>query len=716
MAGLINPDELSASINSTNPTAKQVQQNRKQQPQKKVVQKPKDKPKSFLGKVTSTVGDIVDKGLDVAKSLPGGVSRIAKDPKSAGTAIGLAGIRSGLGTAQGASGLVDLATPGKGTNRVSKKLDSAAKFTDATAKAEGVNNGLYKGSQGATDLLQLAVGGGEAKAVTKAATKAPKVGGIIKSLTKANGTLEKKVADKTAGLAKKGLPGKVGAKTAQNIVKPGYQGANAAFTALQAGKDASTGKALHPKDIAENLAIGGVGFPVAGAIAKEGEAAAVPVIKKGVEAISKKLPEPKAALGKDKATSTLIDKTKSNIALDEARVANAPKPIAVADESTAADSVLVKNKKDQMRLPATTGKAEGDGFTMAPVADEQKANISKQLGKVNKQLDAHAQGTKPLDADKVKALIRQRDDLNKAGKGEVPAEDVIPTNTRAAQYKAHDTNPVTMDKAAKKLVDAGYDTAEAKTILLDANPEKSTKLPGIGRSHDYSDASVQRAAHQYDKKNPSPLGQAVDKTIPPPEKKNVVGLSGSGRKAPEPNTERTTPKVAGSAIKDEAKAVKAGLEKRFEGKANYNSGSYKTEADKAIELVNTDKRRAVKIAMRKEPGDSRIHEVAVYEAVKNKAIKDGDIDLIDQLKNSPAHTEFSEAGQTLGARGYAADPHDPIEIIRDVEAAKAKGAEKRLKGTKPVATAEKADREAIKVATPKVDKYDWNNFIDGLRC
>lgn len=181
------------------------------------------------------------------------------------TGIGLGGLRSFTGTAQGLSGLYDLATPGLGTSRVSKGLNNLAQQTDATAKAEHISPLIYKGSQGATDALTFLTPG----ALAKGTSFAGKVG-------VANKSIESVMAARTAGLASKGFGGRVAARTVQNVAKPGYQAVNAGFTALQSGKEASQGKQVTPQSVATNLVVGGVGFPAAGAVTHE---VAAPIIK-----------------------------------------------------------------------------------------------------------------------------------------------------------------------------------------------------------------------------------------------------------------------------------------------------------------------------------------------------------------------------------------------------------------------------------------------------
>jgi hypothetical protein len=90
---------------------------------------------------------------------------------------GLGVQRSAIGTAQGVSGLYDLASRGKGTNRVSKKLDQYAKNVDKTGQ-KAPFPALYKGGQAIGDAASLVTGGGEVKLGAKALPYSGKVADV----------------------------------------------------------------------------------------------------------------------------------------------------------------------------------------------------------------------------------------------------------------------------------------------------------------------------------------------------------------------------------------------------------------------------------------------------------------------------------------------------------------------------------------------------------
>lgn len=187
--------------------------------------------------------------------------------------VGLGALQTGIEGAQGISGLVDIGNHKlgnySGVSPMTQKLTNVAKGLDSTAKAEHSNKVLYHGTQVAGNVAGLLTGSTEAKALSEAGANAPKIGTVIKGATKLNAKLAGKVDTVTKGLqegniAQRGLAG--GIKTA---AKPGVQAGNAAFTAFQSGQQEANGRKISPVSIAENLALTGIGLPVAGNLAKE---------------------------------------------------------------------------------------------------------------------------------------------------------------------------------------------------------------------------------------------------------------------------------------------------------------------------------------------------------------------------------------------------------------------------------------------------------------
>lgn len=136
------------------------------------------------------------------------------------------------------------------------------------------------------------------------------------------------------------------------------------------------------------------------------------------------------------------------------------------------------------------------------------------------------------------------------------------------------------------------------------------------------------------------------------------------------------------------------------------------QARLATEYINTSPKEALAVAR----GDSRspqgILPEAIYTALEIKAIKDGDMSLMKELSRSKLPTE---AGQSLKALD-SADPNSPVKIIRDIEQAREKAAEKRL-GKKKEAAVKDVVKDIKDEVTKSVSKRpDWDSFLREIQC
>lgn len=103
--------------------------------------------------------------LDTLKLIP---SQLAAAVPKVGLATGLAGSRLGVDALQGLSGMYDLATPGTGTNRLTKGLNNTAVNIDQTAQNNGVNP-AYRIMQAALTPASFYVPGAVVSKATKGA-------------------------------------------------------------------------------------------------------------------------------------------------------------------------------------------------------------------------------------------------------------------------------------------------------------------------------------------------------------------------------------------------------------------------------------------------------------------------------------------------------------------------------------------------------------------
>jgi hypothetical protein len=153
--------------------------------------------------------------------------------------LGLGFLRSGTGTAQSVSGIFDLVSPGKGTNRFSKGLDEFAKQVDERQKMVGENDIAYKLSQAGGDVGTIFAGGGAIKGGIKAVTSAPKVASVISRAGK--------IASKIPGVNKLGF-----------LTRPDVVADVTADAITGLGQPASKGEQITAADVAINTIPGAV--------------------------------------------------------------------------------------------------------------------------------------------------------------------------------------------------------------------------------------------------------------------------------------------------------------------------------------------------------------------------------------------------------------------------------------------------------------------------
>ncbi len=140
--------------------------------------------------------------------------------------------RSAFGLVEGAAGLYDLATPGKGQNRVTQLMRNTVNPTlDRIVEKEGLNKALYKGGQLTGEIGQMLLTGGAANAVSKM----PKVAAITSKVpTLIKGT------------------GKV-AQVAKWATSPGTVANLAQDTAVGSGQRSARGEDVSAGTIAQDL-------------------------------------------------------------------------------------------------------------------------------------------------------------------------------------------------------------------------------------------------------------------------------------------------------------------------------------------------------------------------------------------------------------------------------------------------------------------------------
>lgn len=409
----------------------------------------------------------------------------------------------------------------------------------------------------------------------------------------------------------------------------------------------------------------------------------------------------KTIIGKNPEVNSLLKNTASSQLLKKGEEANKPVKIDVQSTETGAEKVGVKTPvrpgirqeseldKINVRTPTRPGIKEVSETSRINVRTPDQMSEKeyvKQLTKISKNYEessAKLQGLAPeiqkakqeaIDSQHQKLVEELNDNFNKPSL----------TNPRAPQ------------KIESKVIPAGKTTGGApKQTFKKISSEVSKAEPTTGGLPKESKTATQKLTGK-------PVVKEVGTTTTPKTTtpKPVVNADGTA--------------ISGSALKDEAKAIEAELTDRYEGKATYKPESYKKEFEDAPKLVHEDPQKAMDIAMGRTPANNDVHGVAVYSAVRNKAIREADSETMRQLVSSPYHSEGSEAGQKLGARGYATLQNDPVVNMKTVADARVAAVEKRT-GT-PVAKAIEKDVKTAETHFKAPSKSEWSMFVESLKC
>jgi hypothetical protein len=161
------------------------------------------------------------------------------------------------------------------------------------------------------------------------------------------------------------------------------------------------------------------------------------------------------------------------------------------------------------------------------------------------------------------------------------------------------------------------------------------------------------------------------------------------------------------AKRTEADTIEAKLSEDFGDLAEYKTkeGFMKDQAEKAEALINSDYEKAKRIAMGEESPSGNLRVAPVYEAVKLRALNEGDSDLLYDLgTESRVPTQLSEYGQEIKAADSSI-MEDPVNAMQDVEKDRK---EKNKKRGKKVVSIEKVRelKKKLSDAEKKLKEYE----------
>jgi uncharacterized ParB-like nuclease family protein len=171
-----------------------------------------------------------------------------------------------------------------------------------------------------------------------------------------------------------------------------------------------------------------------------------------------------------------------------------------------------------------------------------------------------------------------------------------------------------------------------------------------------------------------------------------------------------TSKLAASV---QQKAVDKKLTDSLGDLPEYNQLDMKEQSKMAVDLLAKDEAKAIRIARGLEAPPADLLPESVFVAVENKALADGNVELMRQLAQSSRSGEATAMGQRIRALGER-DPDSAVTQIRSIADARKKAIEARTKGTVAAAVAKTSREIKANVKTPT--RMDWTNFVEGLKC
>jgi hypothetical protein len=192
-------------------------------------------------------------------------------------------------------------------------------------------------------------------------------------------------------------------------------------------------------------------------------------------------------------------------------------------------------------------------------------------------------------------------------------------------------------------------------------------------------------------------------------------------KPKEPKSEpKVQPKTETSQLAErvEAEAIKKKLVDRFEGLPEYQTMNMEEQAKMSADLINSDYPKALRVAMGQENPPKDLREASVFEAVKMKALKDGDVETLRSLATqSTVPSKLTAYGQEIKAADVK-NPEDPVSAMQEVKKEREKKFE-RLNKNRPIEKAKKETVEQIRKEIKKKtvrSKETWEMFVNRIKC
>ena len=334
---------------------------------------------------------------------------------------------------------------------------------------------------------------------------------------------------------------------------------------------------------------------------------------------------------------------------------------------------------------------------------------------------AAVKGGVKLGAEAGKSLLGKRTAQTVADEPVDAMKSIEAPQSRSSAYQPSEKPLIPKQEAVEKLKATGYTTDESLAILEDALPEKGLSMPGSPKNIKLNDASIQKAAADFDEIN-TPSTATSMPTVEQP----TVPIAQVA--TPEGTTLKPLASMDGAAEQGVSKLAKSTLDSAIYDKIikkteagigdtpTYNKANMEQQAQYAVELIKGNPQEAIDIAMGRKAAPEHILQQMVFNAVEDHARRIGGEKggklLLNLHSKSNQSTNLTRMGQEIRA-ARERDPHSPVTMMDEVKLARAEAAKKRGKDISKTA---REDAAVIKKATPKVKKEDWDSFIKSIEC
>lgn len=221
------------------------------------------------------------------------------------------------------------------------------------------------------------------------------------------------------------------------------------------------------------------------------------------------------------------------------------------------------------------------------------------------------------------------------------------------------------------------------------------------------EATEKKAIKSVVNASDSPVVSATKEVIgniPSKEVKSIVEIAPA-----KPIGEGQT-RVSTLGLKVEQTAIEKKLTTELGELPEYKQLNMKDQASKAGNLLNTDPDKAMRIALGEELPPEGLLKESVFKALEGSISTP---EMARKLATSPIVSEGTSLGQRIKALDVQISD-SPVEAMRQVIDARQKAIESRLGKNANKATDKIVKDIQSKIKAP--DKYDWNSFVESIKC